>query len=809
MIREYFARLFRLAWAETREGIRQDRERCPKRFAPLFRAIEEQLFEPGFNVQAARRQSGILQATPPLGRPLSSYLAELRIKTAQRMFELADGRIPTGRIAAAVGMGSYLTWRRTFRRFTGEWPPLIHLPDRLPLRFDDVSWHHACRGGFSQGDTQTLIERLRRLYPQGWGNDPLPAQFPSLDDLTYRPGTKCGGISDSEARSAVLRAAEEPLLLLELNAKGLPEDLGKVLADVAKHLFDPALEIGPCRERAGVRDTSVTTRLSFFLGDTFADLVERRRIETAVGLIADRRFTLDRLAEEIGMSYRSFSRVFPKRTGANGSDIRKTLLATADHTAYDLWSRAEGCGLTRVELRTLIAYLRGLHSENQHRAAQLAVRADVDPRRVEEVLQFDQAIVRDSAAAAKLESLIQTHPRYSAAHWYVHWIRDRLGQQTVDSAWIEWQQANRDLGDLLAVPRDQRSERLREDRRFHREAFLWLLVDCVSVRLFQDVTESEHFADLAVAVTETCSLEGRRTDPAGLFALALALKGHALQRRSEYAEAEKRFALAFQRAEAAAKFSPWIEGRVNSLYASLLDRTARHREAKRRLFAASTLFKQSGDNLERLRCVVKRCSAWYSLGRDPVRLLTRCIDALEEYPFATSLIECAHLNRLEASIYLSDRLTGTRIFEINTFRSAMPVASSPFTRATYSQMDGLIAALEGRHADAVSTLRRASEWFQGENLLSHSVVCRLQYSWALADVDQAEACRVTRDVYSEMKHVGFRAHGLQDIALRIYEDARQGLVEREALRRCILSAVLPTVRLTEPAGPKASNRPGR
>lgn len=224
MIREYFARLFRLAWAETRERIRQDRERCPKRFAPLFRVIEEQLFEPGFNVQAARRQSGILQATPPLGQPLSSYLAELRIKTAQRMLELADGRIPSGWIAAAVGLGNYLTWRRTFERVTGEKPPLNRLPDRLQPRFDDVTWHHACRGGLSLDDAKALIERLQRLYPQGWGSVPPPAQFLGLHDLIPRPGSKGGGISEDEAREALRRAAERPLARLKRDAKGLPRN---------------------------------------------------------------------------------------------------------------------------------------------------------------------------------------------------------------------------------------------------------------------------------------------------------------------------------------------------------------------------------------------------------------------------------------------------------------------------------------------------------------------------------------------------------------------------------------------------------
>jgi hypothetical protein len=102
---------------------------------------------------------------------------------------------------------------------------------------------------------------------------------------------------------------------------------------------------------------------------------------------------------------------------------------------------------------------------------------------------------------------------------------------------------------------------------------------------------------------------------------------------------------------------------------------------------------------------------------------------------------------------------------------------------------------------AISSLRRASSWFDKEGLAHYAAVCRLQYSWAILDVDQVEACRAARLAYVEMKRVGFSAHGLQQIAQKIYEDSRRDLLKREALRRGILTAVCPAVRLTKPAGP--------
>ena len=45
MIGEEFDKASRLAKVERLESVRQDRERLPKRFAPLFRCIEERGFD--------------------------------------------------------------------------------------------------------------------------------------------------------------------------------------------------------------------------------------------------------------------------------------------------------------------------------------------------------------------------------------------------------------------------------------------------------------------------------------------------------------------------------------------------------------------------------------------------------------------------------------------------------------------------------------------------------------------------------------------------------------------------------------------
>lgn len=329
MIREEVEEAFRLAAEETLARIRQDRRRHAEHFAPLFRCIEERLFDPGFGVEVARRTSGARRLTPPLGKSLAVYLDEHRLATANRIVELGAGRVPTGRAAAAAGFADYLTWRRTVERCTGERPALVRLPARLRPDLDDVTWHRVYRGELSPDDSRVLLRCLRRLYP-GVVDGALPAARPLPQGApTSISAGRCGGISVAEAEKALERTAVEPRRRLDRDAEVLPRDLARVLAIVAEDLFYPDLTVNACRRRLRIRDASVTTRVRFYLGDTLADLIEKRRIETAVRLLADRRFTIERISEAVGLSCQRFLRKFKLRTGTCPSRVRATLLETS------------------------------------------------------------------------------------------------------------------------------------------------------------------------------------------------------------------------------------------------------------------------------------------------------------------------------------------------------------------------------------------------------------------------------------------------------------------------------------------------
>jgi hypothetical protein len=226
-----------------------------------------------------------------------------------------------------------------------------------------------------------------------------------------------------------------------------------------------------------------------------------------------------------------------------------------------------------------------------------------------------------------------------------------------------------------------------------------------------------------------------------------------------------------------------------SLHASLLDRLGRPREARRALFRAGALMKKVRDPLERLRAAIQRAPTWFAAGIDPTRLLTGCIERLRHYPFATDLLQTAHVNRLQSRLYLADRLTGRCLGEIRTFRAGLPPPTSAFSRTHHQQIDGLIAVLSGEPAAGATIFRRLASWYEERNLLAYATVSWLQYSWATLEFNYDEAREAARVAYDHMVTSGFNSHEQQKIAERICREAERRSLTRDTLRRGILASV--------------------
>ncbi len=577
----------------------------------------------------------------------------------------------------------------------------------------------------------------------------IRADEPPRDATAAQPAPKRGR-SVTQLRDA---AARPTLHRLDQDRDRVSDRLKPVLAELRERLFDHQLQLTTLWRAHGIKDKNASSWFRDELGRTPWAYVLERRLEVGECLVRETLLLPYQIAAILGYgSVSTFSNAFKDRYGLSPTHYRR------DPPAPDTPDAVPG-------------------------APFLAVRRDVDPGRADQLVGHAAELGLNWPS---LDRVFRTHPDFAAAHWYTRWIRDRLGHADVRTAWPVWQRANLDLRELLAWRRDRRLEIVRQRPRvFQTDAFVWLLVDCVFVHLLENAGEAEHFADLAVAASEN--------GPSGLRALPLALKAHSVQRRGALGDAEEGFEEALE-ASRASGVDPWVVGRIRNLYAELLYRKGKEREARRELFTASARFKKAGDEFERLRCAVDRSSAWFEAGMNPSRLMTVCIAALEQHPGVNSILRTAHLNRLLAVIYLTDRLTGRHLDTIKSFREKIPAPTPGFMAAQYQRVDGLLFALEKEHEHALAALRGAANWFEDNDLLAEAAVCWLQLSWVALDIDVEAAADAALAAYKHMASTGFNSNDLQAVALKIYRDARHGTLEKSVLRRGILLAVCPKLK---------------
>lgn len=549
-------------------------------------------------------------------------------------------------------------------------------------------------------------------------------------------------------------AAKPTLQRLDQDRERVSDRLKPVLATFRERLFDHQLQLGNLWRQLGIWDKNVSSWFREEVGQTPWAYVLERRLEVGERLLRDTTLLLHQIAGALGYSgVNTFTRAFKRRYGLSPTGYRK------NPPTLDVPDEVPGRPF-------------------------LAVRRDVDAERAEELVAFAEKL---GLLWPSFDRVFRTHPHFAAAHWYTRWIRDRLGHADVRTAWPVWRRANVDLRELLEWPRDRRAEIVRQRSGvFQTGAFVWLLVDCVFVRLLEDAGEAEHFADLAVAASEN--------GPPELRALPTALKAHSIQRRGALSDAEGTFKEALE-ASRASGVDPWVVGKVWKLYAELLYRKGEEREARRILFSASNHFKKAGDEFERLRCVVDRSSAWLAVGINPARLMTACIPGLEKNPVAGSILRVAHLNRILSTIYLTDGLTGRHLPKIKQLRSQMPAPTEGFLAVQYQRLDGLLCALEKKYEHALDELRSAANWFEGHDLLAEAAVCWLLYSWVALEVDGRASASAAIAAYRHMASTGFDSNDLQAVALKIYRDACHGALEKSVLRQGIMLAVCPKLKI--------------
>ncbi len=190
MLAGHSHKLLAEAARESIERIQLDRRKAPQRLKPLLAYIEENLFNPTLDVNQLKRSCGVRDNSVPIqfhsavGRPPHGYIEDRRLETACRL--LADTHLKIWQISELLGYSSIQVFSRAFSRWSGQRPTLFRKKARRGADADDsdaaqgdgrkrydrsvvatASLRKALEGELPAEEAQTLIDKLKNLYPEG------------------------------------------------------------------------------------------------------------------------------------------------------------------------------------------------------------------------------------------------------------------------------------------------------------------------------------------------------------------------------------------------------------------------------------------------------------------------------------------------------------------------------------------------------------------------------------------------------------------------------------------------------------------
>jgi AraC-like DNA-binding protein len=95
-----------------------------------------------------------------------------------------------------------------------------------------------------------------------------------------------------------------------------PAEVGHAVADIHRHLFDPALDVTAVRRRCGLRNNNISTRFRSALGEGIREYIERLRLEAACELLAAGDLEIFLIALAVGYNHQeTFCRAFQRHFG--------------------------------------------------------------------------------------------------------------------------------------------------------------------------------------------------------------------------------------------------------------------------------------------------------------------------------------------------------------------------------------------------------------------------------------------------------------------------------------------------------------
>jgi len=161
----------------ARQRIDQDRRRYPRILGPVFEALADGLFEPGFKAEAAADPAVCRRFRLAVGVTPRAYADRQLLDTALELVQ--ETTLPILEIAAALGFDDPELFGKWFRWRTGEAPTTMRrtgsdLPGRSPATpadetagkpWTDKHWRKAAAWDESPERGAAMIRQIRELYP--------------------------------------------------------------------------------------------------------------------------------------------------------------------------------------------------------------------------------------------------------------------------------------------------------------------------------------------------------------------------------------------------------------------------------------------------------------------------------------------------------------------------------------------------------------------------------------------------------------------------------------------------------------------
>ncbi len=97
------------------------------------------------------------------------------------------------------------------------------------------------------------------------------------------------------------------------------------MACVQSRLFEPGLTVKKVRRACGVRDRSISSQFTYYVGEGIKAYIIRHQLTLAKQLLRYDKLKIIEIAHAVGYDHSAFTQEFRRREGCTPSEYRKML----------------------------------------------------------------------------------------------------------------------------------------------------------------------------------------------------------------------------------------------------------------------------------------------------------------------------------------------------------------------------------------------------------------------------------------------------------------------------------------------------